>query len=217
VQEDTRHWQHQYILIYFYVDDIYDCILSVLHPWYKLTYFSKVKWPQSWITTAESILWTEWETNYRPTQATLVDNSSASSSTIRLTIALSLSLSMLTSCKVSWGANKYFESLDDTVMKPRTLLMIGSVPSCKSGLTDSWHYDKTTHLCCCLIPPGTITITLTTGTATSDHTTTCSAETTHQHYKSGPQTYNIMTRQLTYTISLAPRLTTLWQDNSPTL
>ena len=53
-----------------------------------------------------------------------------------------------------------------------------------SGPTDLQHYDKTTHLCCCLTLPGAatathvaITITLTTG----DSTATYGAETTHQH------------------------------------
>jgi len=60
---------------------------------------------------------------------------------------------------------------------------------CKSGPTDSQHYDKTTHLHHCLTLPSAttaihvaVTITLTAG----DSTATCSTGTTHQHYKSGP-------------------------------
>lgn len=38
---------------------------AVLHPHYKMSYFHKAKWNWDWITTAESILRTEWALNYK--------------------------------------------------------------------------------------------------------------------------------------------------------
>jgi len=49
------------------------CVL-VLHPRYKSSYFHKAGWPREWITTAEELLRTEWNTNYKvkavPTEST---------------------------------------------------------------------------------------------------------------------------------------------------
>jgi len=38
----------------------------VLHPRYKSSYFLKAGWPREWVQTAEDLLRTEWEKNYKP-------------------------------------------------------------------------------------------------------------------------------------------------------
>lgn len=40
-------------------------IILVLHPRYKLAYFSKAQWEKSWIDTARDILESEYDTQYR--------------------------------------------------------------------------------------------------------------------------------------------------------
>jgi hypothetical protein len=40
-------------------------IAMILHPAYKLSYFRKRNWPESWIKTAEDLLHEEWNKNYK--------------------------------------------------------------------------------------------------------------------------------------------------------
>ena len=40
-------------------------VVLVLHPHYKTTYFSHAKWPQQWITNAESLATKVWTEKYK--------------------------------------------------------------------------------------------------------------------------------------------------------
>ena len=40
-------------------------IAMILNPAYKLSYFRKRNWPESWVKTAEELLREEWKTNYQ--------------------------------------------------------------------------------------------------------------------------------------------------------
>jgi hypothetical protein len=87
----------------------------VLHPHYKLNYFSKARWPQEWITTAVSILQVEWETNYKPAQTTsglLATNADNTSTSMVMSVIILLCIVPMSFMDLQ-GAEKYFESLDD--------------------------------------------------------------------------------------------------------
>jgi hypothetical protein len=52
----------------------------VLHPRFKTNYFTRAKWPQEWITEAESLVRNIWTTCYKPAPAS-VNSSTHSNST----------------------------------------------------------------------------------------------------------------------------------------
>ncbi|KAE9395053.1 hypothetical protein BT96DRAFT_792165, partial [Gymnopus androsaceus JB14] len=41
--------------------------LLVLHPRYKMSYFTKASWEMEWIDTAYEVIQEEWDTHYKPT------------------------------------------------------------------------------------------------------------------------------------------------------
>ena len=56
------------------------CLLLVLHPRYKLSYFRSKNWPEEWIDAARTVLWEQWSSYYKPRNDSELDPSSQSSS-----------------------------------------------------------------------------------------------------------------------------------------
>lgn len=68
--DDSRMYRlcmSMYLFYLFFVLSGFADLLVVLHPRYKMSYFTKASWEMDWIDTARRIIQEEWETRYKPT------------------------------------------------------------------------------------------------------------------------------------------------------